>query len=124
MKHMEMRGDFLSQRSVKQAEGQNPIGRKKGQKKGKKRENERGRKKDKTINKRKLAGVGRRDESVPPFEADLLCFNSMRAYTDRDVAIHYLSLDSLNQYASHYLIRCVLIAKTDENQDEKLHQAI
>lgn len=32
MKRMEMRGDFLSQRSVKQTEGQNPIGRKKGKK--------------------------------------------------------------------------------------------
>lgn len=28
MKRMEMRGDFLSQRSMKQTEGQNPIGRK------------------------------------------------------------------------------------------------
>lgn len=30
MKHMEMRGDFLSERSEKQTEGQNPKGRKKG----------------------------------------------------------------------------------------------
>lgn len=31
---MEMRGDFLSQRSVKQTEGQNPIGRKTGKRGG------------------------------------------------------------------------------------------
>lgn len=38
MKHMEMRGDFLSQRSVKQTEGQNPIGRKKAERRRKERQ--------------------------------------------------------------------------------------
>lgn len=72
MKHMKMRGDFLSQRSVKQTEGQNPIGRKRG-----KEEEEVEKERDRNvshgqrkINKRSRQKWGDRVNLYPPSDDD------------------------------------------------------
>lgn len=61
MQHMEMRGDFLSKRSVKQTEGQNPIGRKKERRRRRRGGGDKNVSHDQTVFKKKK-GINKRGD--------------------------------------------------------------